>query len=85
MPPLQIDLPEDARRLADEELASGRFPSLSEYLATLIREDRRRADEHVGEILRARLQSGPSTEMTDAAFDDIRTRLEAEIRRRRGA
>lgn len=84
MPLLQIDLPEDARRLADEEIASGRFANLNEYLAALIREDRRRADERVHEILQARLQSGPGQEMTDAAFDDILDRLEAEIQRRGG-
>lgn len=82
---LQIDLPDDVRRLADEEIASGRFANLSEYLATLIREDRDRADQRVREVLKARLQSGPSQEMTDSAFDDIRDRLETEIARRRGA
>jgi Arc/MetJ-type ribon-helix-helix transcriptional regulator len=82
---LQIDLPDDVRRLADEQIASGRFASLSEYLATLIREDQNRFDERVRDVLRARLQSGPGTEMADAAFDAIRNRLDAEIARRRGA
>jgi Arc/MetJ-type ribon-helix-helix transcriptional regulator len=76
MTSLQIDLPEDVRRLADEEVASGRFASLSDYLATLIRQDRAStADENVRKTLRARLQSGSSQEMGDADFDRIRDRL----------
>ena len=82
---LQIDLPDDVQRLANEEVASGRFPSLSKYLTALIRKDHSRPTEReVSRLLLQRLQSGSSREMFDSDFDAIRTRLEKEIERRRG-
>lgn len=42
-------------------------------------------DDAVEEILNQRLRSGAPTEMDDGDFDAIRTRLESEIVRSRGA
>jgi hypothetical protein len=57
---------------------------VDEYLANLVLEDRARAERHNTEaVLLRRLQSGPSVEMTDADFDQIRRRVRAEIERRR--
>jgi antitoxin ParD1/3/4 len=86
MSPLQIKLPEDAQRLAEEQIAKGRFESMSDYIAALIRRDYQTVEgDAVEEVLKHRLRSGAPTEMTDNDFDTIRTRLESEIIRRRGA
>jgi antitoxin ParD1/3/4 len=83
MTTLNISLPDDVRALADEQVASGRFASHSDYVASLILQDRQRIDqERTQEVLRQRLQSGPSREMTDEDFDRIRQRLEADIAQR---
>jgi len=84
MTTVNISLPEDVGALADEQIAAGRFASLSEYVASLIRDDRQRLEHLAAEAkLRQRIESGPSVEMTDDHFDRIRERLEAGIARRR--
>lgn len=83
---LQIHLPEDAKQLADEQIARGRFNNISDYIAALIRRDHQELeDEAVEDVLKERLRSGPSTEMTDEDFNAIRSRLDAESARRRQA
>ena len=85
MTKLDISLPDDVKNLADEQVAEGGYPSLSEYLADLISRDRseRVERERTGKLLLSRIRSGPSQEMTDADFDQIRRRVEAEIAQRR--
>ena len=82
MTTVNISLPEDVGALADEQIAAGRFASLSEYVASLIRDDRQRLEQPAAESkVRQRMHAGPSVEMTDDHFDCIRERLEAEISR----
>jgi Arc/MetJ-type ribon-helix-helix transcriptional regulator len=79
---LEILLPDDARRLAREQVDRGAYGSVREYVANLIRQDSLR-QQNEEEVLRKRLASGPPVEMTDADFHNIRRRLEGEIARRR--
>ena len=84
MTTLNISLTDEAKALADEQVASGRYASHSDYVASLIFRDRQRIEQERTEAkIRQRLQSGPSREMTDADFDRIRQRLEADIAQRR--
>ena len=84
MTTVNISLPDDVGALADQQIATGRFASLSEYVASLIREDRQRLEHFAAESkLRQRIQSGPSVEMTDDHLEGIRQRLETEIAHRR--
>ena len=85
MTTLNISLPDNLRAAANERVARGEYPSLSEYLADLIRRDvelERLEQERIEAILLERLD-GPSQEVTDADFDRIRQRLEAEIASRK--
>jgi Arc/MetJ-type ribon-helix-helix transcriptional regulator len=79
---LQIRLPDELRAIADEQLASGRFRTIDDYVAALIRQDeeRRRIEAKLKERM-----SEPATEMTDADFDRIRERVRAEIATRRAS
>jgi antitoxin ParD1/3/4 len=85
MTKLDISLPDDVKALADQKVAGGRYPSLSEYVADLIRRDQQHTedDPRTEAHLLQRIRSGPSQEMTDADFDRIRDRVEDQIRRRR--
>jgi len=85
MTSLNVSLPDDVRALAEHQVASGKFPSVSEYVAALIRQDQERAErEQVEGKLLDRLHGGPSKDVTDTDFEGIRGRVEAEIARRRG-
>ena len=85
MTKLDISLPDDVKALADQQIADGRYSSLSDYVADLIRRDQLQMEEdaRTESHLLARLRSGPSQEMTDADFDRIRDRLEDHITQRR--
>jgi Arc/MetJ-type ribon-helix-helix transcriptional regulator len=79
MSTVQIRLPDELRAIADEQLASGRFGTLDEYFAALIRrdEENRRLEAKLTERL-----SEPSREVTDADFDLIRARVRAKVSER---
>ena len=79
MSTLQIRLPDELRAIADEQLAKGRFRSLDEYFAALIRgdEENRRLETKLAERL-----SQPSKEVTDSDFDQIRARVRAQVSQR---
>jgi antitoxin ParD1/3/4 len=85
MTKLDISLPDDVKALADQQVAGGRYPTLSDYVADLIRRDQQRleADARTESRLLDRLRSGPAQEMTDADFDRIRERLDDQVRQRR--
>jgi len=76
MSTLQIQLPDELRAVADQQLASGKFRSMDEYIAALIWQDeeRRRIEAKLAERL-----TKPSKEVTDADFDRIRERVRAHV------
>ena len=84
MTTFNISLPDDVRELLDQQVSNGRYASVSEYVASLIREDRDRLDRHQVEAkLLERIAAGPSRPMSNADFDAIRNRVEDQITRRR--
>jgi len=86
MTTLSITVPDELRAAAEQAVASGRFATVSEYVAALIRQDQERhRDDAVEAHLVQRLNAGPGEELTDASFDRVRQRLDAELARRRGA
>ncbi|MDB5323418.1 MAG: parD4 [Phycisphaerales bacterium] len=80
---LSITIPEELRAAADQAVASGRFATVSEYIATLIRQDQQPEDERTQSLLLQRMQAGPATDLTDAHFDRVRMRIDAEVAKRR--
>lgn len=83
MTKLDISLPDEVKALAEAQVAGGRYPSVSEYVADLIRLDQQRMERRRTEaLLLKRIRSGPARKMTDADFDQLRKRLEAEIAQR---
>jgi putative addiction module CopG family antidote len=85
MTTLSITVPDELRAAAEQAVASGRFATVSEYVATLIRQDQERnRDEDVEARLLQRLNAGPAEQLTDACFDRVRQRLDAEVAQRRG-
>ena len=57
----------------DNQVGSGRYSSVSEYVRDLIRDDeKRRAHDRLEALLIEGIQSGQPTEMTRQDWDDIR-------------
>ena len=82
MATLSISLPDELRAAAETAVVSGRFATISEYVATLIRRDQLREGHNTQSFLRHRTQAGPAADLSDTHFDRIRARLDLEIAKR---
>ena len=85
MTTLNISLPEDLKKVADELVRRGGYASHSEYVRSLIREDQRRLErESLEAKLLERLAGGDAQAMGPDDFDKIRSRLKAHLAGTRG-
>ncbi|MBL0159872.1 MAG: type II toxin-antitoxin system ParD family antitoxin [Bryobacterales bacterium] len=68
-----MSLPDQLKDFVDNQVGSGRYSSVSEYVRDLIRDDeKRRAHDRLEALLIEGIQSGQPTEMTRQDWDDIR-------------
>ncbi len=73
MQTMNISLPEQLKEFVDEQIRSGRYSSVSEYVRDLIRDDeKRKAQEKLEALLLEGIQSSESTEMTRQDWADVR-------------
>jgi antitoxin ParD1/3/4 len=73
MQTMNISLPEQLKEFVDNQVGSGRYSSVSEYIRDLIRDDeKRKAQDRLEALLMEGVQSGEPTEMTRQDWDDIR-------------
>jgi len=73
MQTMNISLPDQLKDFVDEQVGSGRYSSVSEYVRDLIRDDeRRKAQEKLESLLMEGIQSGKPTGMTRQDWEDIR-------------
>ncbi|HEY6390731.1 MAG TPA: type II toxin-antitoxin system ParD family antitoxin [Bryobacteraceae bacterium] len=73
MQTMNISLPDQLKEFVDNQVGSGRYSSVSEYVRDLIRDDeKRKAQEKLEALLMEGIQSSEPTEMTRQDWDDIR-------------
>jgi antitoxin ParD1/3/4 len=73
MQTMNISLPAPLKEFVDEQVGSGRYSSVSEYVRDLIRDDeQRKAQEKLESLLLEGVQSGKPTAMTRRDWDQIR-------------
>lgn len=73
MQTMNISLPEQLKEFVEEQVGSGRYSSVSEYVRDLIRADeKRKAQERLESLLLEGVQSGKPTEMTRQDWEAIR-------------
>jgi antitoxin ParD1/3/4 len=73
MQTMNISLPDQLKEFVDDQVGSGRYSSVSEYVRDLIRDDeKRKAQEKLEALLLEGIQSGDATEMTRQDWKDIR-------------
>ena len=73
MQTMNISLPDQLKDFVDEQVGSGGYSSVSEYVRDLIRNDeKRKAQEKLEALLMEGIQSGEATEMTRRDWDEIR-------------
>ena len=73
MQTMNISLPDQLKEFVDDQVGTGRYSSVSEYVRDLIRDDeKRKAQEKLESLLLEGIQSSQPTEMTRQDWDDIR-------------
>ena len=73
MQTMNISLPDQLKDFVDDQVGSGRYSTVSEYVRDLIRDDeKRKAQDRLEALLMEGLQSGEATEMTRQDWTDIR-------------
>lgn len=71
---MNVSLPDQLKDFVDDQVSSGRYSSVSEYVRDLIRDDeKRKAQEKLEALLIEGIQSGEATVMTRQDWNDIRT------------
>ena len=79
MESINIFLPEPLKRFVDEQIAAGRYGGVNEYVLELIRRDERyKAEEHLGALLLEGLESVESP-LTGEDWASIRTDALARV------
>ncbi len=74
---LNVRISGSLREYVTETVTAGDFENVSEYVRTLIRRDKERAEQEAFEALKLRLQDAfatPDDEYEEVSADDIRTR-----------
>lgn len=73
---VSIALPEAMKDFVREQVSAGGYGTASEYVRELIRADqRRKAAEHLDQLLLAGLESGPATPLTPEDWGMLRQQL----------
>jgi antitoxin ParD1/3/4 len=73
MQTMNISLSDQLKDFVDEQVGSGRYSSVSEYVRDLIRDDeKRKAQEKLEALLMEGIQSGKPTGMTRQDWEDVR-------------
>jgi len=73
MQTMNISLPDPLKDFVDDQVNSGRYSSVSEYVRELIRNDeKRKAHEKLEALLMDGILSGEPTEMTRQDWKEIR-------------
>lgn len=84
MQTMNISIPDQLREFVDEQVGSGRYSSVSEYVRELIRDDeKRRAQEKLEAMLMEGLRSGASSEMTPRDWAEIREEAVRQVEARK--
>ena len=83
MTSMNVSLPESLRRFAEQRAAMG-YGSVSEYFRELLRLDRKRAaEERLEALLLEGLDSGPSIEVDEKFWKNLREQVADRVKRAR--
>ncbi len=73
---INISLPESMKAFVEEQVAKGKYDSVSEYLQELICQDQKlKTQENLEELLIAGIESGEVIEVTDEWWEQKRMQL----------
>ena len=84
MQTMNISLPDPLKEFIDEQVGSGRYSSVSEYVRELVREDeKQKAQQKLEAMLMEGMESGSPTRMTRQDWAEIRTEAVRQFQARK--
>lgn len=84
MKSINISLPEEMRVYIEQQVASGGYSTVSEYIRQLIRQDRQqKAEQQLEKLLLEGLNSGEATPVTAEDWTEIRQAVKKKIATRK--
>ncbi|PRC90907.1 type II toxin-antitoxin system ParD family antitoxin [Solimicrobium silvestre] len=83
MQSMNISLPDPLKKFVDDQIAEGRYSSVSEYMRELIRDDEKRKAEDRLEVLLLEGLSSEETELTREDWNIIRKEALARINKKK--
>jgi antitoxin ParD1/3/4 len=82
MPTMNISLPEHLKEYVDEQVDSGKYTSVSEYMRELVRLDQKSREREKIELqVLEGLASGDAVELTPRMLDELRRKLRSRRKR----
>jgi antitoxin ParD1/3/4 len=80
---MKVSLPEALTAFVEQQIASGKYANVEQYLSVLIEADQKqKAREHLEALVQEGLNSGPATEMTVQDWEHIRRESLTRVRSR---
>ena len=80
MKTMNVSVPEPMRDYIEQQVKTGGYGSVSEYIRDLIRQDqKRKAQEHLENLLLQGLDSGEATNMSDRDWVEIRQAVQKKL------
>lgn len=81
---MNISLPEGLKEFVEKEMVEGGYSTISEYIRQLIREvQKRKAEDHLENLLLAGLESGKPSELTPGEWEKIRQKIKTRHSKRK--
>jgi antitoxin ParD1/3/4 len=78
---ITISLPEHLKQFLDDQVASGRSASSSDFIRSLLHEEeKKQARERIEALLQEGIDSGPAAPMTPADWDTLRQRVRDRLK-----
>ena len=81
MQTMNVSLPDPLKQFVDNQIAEGRYSSVSEYIRELIREDEKRRAEHRLESLLLEGLESKESRFTRKDLDEIRKQALVQLKR----
>ncbi|KOR36154.1 type II toxin-antitoxin system ParD family antitoxin [Planktothricoides sp. FACHB-1370] len=80
MKTMNVSVPEPMRDYIEQQVKTGGYGSVSEYIRDLIRQDqKRKAQEHLENLLLQGIDSGEATNMSDRDWVEIRQAVQKKL------
>jgi len=84
MQTMNISLPDQLKQFVEDQVASGRYSSASEYVRELIRGDeKQRVQERLEALLLEGIEEGEGTQMTREDWAEVRREAQRRLQERK--